>query len=128
MREIILRLTDEQAEELAYATESHAEQHGEDDEKAHLTEELDSLVGAAIDEAKTGERVYLALNNTDAGGTAYVIEFPSTGDYEGWSALSLLDNEQPFGFRGEWGLAHAILTPDRALEVLDLVDEHPEAK
>jgi hypothetical protein len=60
--------------------------------------------------------VYLALNDTD-NSTAYVVQFPDTAAYERWYA-SFGDNEEPFGFQGQWGLAYAILSPERLLQIL----------
>jgi hypothetical protein len=61
--------------------------------------------------------VYLALVNTDALGDGYVVRFDSEAAYQRWDE-SLGDNEEPFGFQGAWGLATAILDPERALAVI----------
>jgi hypothetical protein len=64
----------------------------------------------------SGGPVYLALNDTD-NSTAYVVRFEDETAYQRWYE-ALGDNEEPFGFQGQWGLAYAILTPQRALEIL----------
>ncbi len=60
--------------------------------------------------------VYLALNDKDNGGSAYVVRFDNEDAYRRWYAN--LGDPEPFGFRAEWGLARAILSPEWALQIL----------
>lgn len=65
--------------------------------------------------------VYLAVNNTDDGGQALVIAFDHQAALEAWQAnVDRLtgDDDEPFGFRGEWGVARRVLTPAEALELI----------
>jgi hypothetical protein len=84
-------------------------------------QQLNTAVAAHENTEATAEPVYLVINDTDSSGTGYVVRFDTKEAYLQWQAhLSRLtaDAEQPFGFRGEWGLAHAILTPEQALAQL----------
>ncbi len=82
---------------------------------------LDTALAAHQNTDPTAGPVYLVINDTDSSGTGYVVRFDNEQAYLQWQArLDRLtaDAEQPFGFRGEWGLAHAILTPEQALALL----------
>jgi hypothetical protein len=84
-------------------------------------QQLDTAVAAHHNTDPTAEPVHLVINDTDSSGTGYVVGFDSEEAYLKWQArLNRLtaDAEQPFGFRGKWGLAHAILTPEQALALL----------
>jgi hypothetical protein len=65
--------------------------------------------------------VYLAINNTDVSGTAFVVEFADDAALQAWQervdTITGRDDE-PLGFRGEWGIALRILTPDQALALI----------
>lgn len=88
---------------------------------AMALQQLDTAVAAHQDTDATAEPVYLVINDTDSSGTGCVVRFDTKEAYLQWQArLNRLtaDAEQPFGFRAEWGLAHAILTPEQALALL----------
>jgi hypothetical protein len=90
-------------------------------------QQLDTAVAAHQNTDPTAEPVYLVINDTDSSGTGYVVRFDTKETYLQWQArLTRLtaDAEQPFGFRAEWGLAHAILTPEQALARLCGQQEH----
>jgi hypothetical protein len=61
--------------------------------------------------------VYLAVNNRDNGGTAYIVRFDNEDAYRRWRT-GLGDDPEPFGFQAECGLARAILSPEWALRIL----------
>ncbi|WP_432573148.1 hypothetical protein [Kineococcus sp. SYSU DK005] len=65
----------------------------------------------------------LAINNTDASGTAHVVAFREHGvGYGEWNtAVEDLtrDPEEPFGFRAEVGIAQQITDPITALNLID---------
>lgn len=65
--------------------------------------------------------VYLAINNTDVSGTALVVEFADEAAVKAWQEhvdeITGGDDE-PLGFRAEWGVALRILTPDEALALI----------
>jgi hypothetical protein len=65
--------------------------------------------------------VWLAINNTDVSGTAFVIEFPDVAAVETWQErVDELSSggDEPLGFRAEWGVALRILSPDEALSLI----------
>ena len=83
--------------------------------------QLDTALAAYRNTGLTTRPVYLVINDTDSSGTGYVVGFDSEEAYFQWQAhLDRLtaDAEEPFGFRGEWGLARAILTPEQALALV----------
>jgi hypothetical protein len=65
--------------------------------------------------------VYLAINNTDVGGTAFIVEFADQAAVEAWQERVdevTGSDDEPLGFRAEWGVALRILTPDEALALI----------
>jgi hypothetical protein len=84
-------------------------------------QQLDTALATHQNTQPPTQPVYLVINDTDTSGTGYVVRFDSEEAYLQWQThLDRLtgDAEQPFGFRGEWGLAHAILTPEQALALV----------
>jgi len=84
-------------------------------------QQLDMALAAYQNTQPTTEPVYLVIIDTDTSGIGYVVRFDSEEAYLQWQArLDRLtaDAEEPFGFRGEWGLARAILTPEQALALV----------
>src|SRR6266540_4624581 len=84
-------------------------------------QQLDTALATYQNTEPTRQPVYLVINDTDSSGTGYVVRFDSEEAYLQWQArLNRLtaDAEEPFGFRGEWGLTHAILTPEQVLALV----------
>ncbi len=84
-------------------------------------QQLDAALGTHQNTQPATQPVYLVINDTDTSGTGYVVRFASEEAYLEWQThLDRLtgDAEEPFGFRGEWGIAHAILTPEQALALV----------
>jgi hypothetical protein len=62
--------------------------------------------------------VYLAINNTDVSGTAVIVKFPDLAALKRWQQVIdeiTGEDSEPFGWRGEWGVADRVLSPDEAL-------------
>src|SRR6266496_2002545 len=84
-------------------------------------QQLDAALATHQNTQPTTQPVYLVINDTDTSGIGYVVRFDSEEAYLQWQArLDRLtaNAEEPFGFRGEWGLARAILTPEQALALV----------
>jgi hypothetical protein len=65
--------------------------------------------------------MYLAINNTDVSGTALVVEFADEPAIKAWQERAdeiTGGDDEPLGFRAEWGVALRILTPDEALGLI----------
>ena len=65
--------------------------------------------------------IYYAINNTDDGGQAIVIEFEDKAALEAWLKQVeqiTSDDDEPFGFRAETGIAQRILSPAEGLAMI----------
>jgi hypothetical protein len=83
--------------------------------------QLDTALATYQSTEPTTQPMDLVINDTGPPSLGYVVRFASEEAYLQWQArLNRLtaDAEEPFGFRGEWGIAHAILTPEQALALV----------